>query len=84
MSAEAGEHVYVAFNAYWDALNFELPWLPSDQRWHRFVDTSLASPEDICELQQSPPIVSPTYTLEGRSSLILVALPVQGSRHRLH
>lgn len=81
---EAGEHVYVAFNAYWEALNFELPWLPSDQRWHRFVDTSLASPEDICELQQSPPVVSPTYTLEGRSSLILVALPVQGSRHRLH
>ncbi|MCX8023810.1 MAG: hypothetical protein N3A60_01250, partial [Thermanaerothrix sp.] len=78
---EAGEHVYVAFNAYSEALTFELPWLPSEQRWHRFVDTSLTSPEDICELYQSPPVLSSTYTLEGRSSLILVALPERKRGH---
>ncbi|WP_299024429.1 glycogen debranching protein GlgX [uncultured Thermanaerothrix sp.] len=72
---EAGEHVYVAFNAYWEVLTFELPWLSAGQRWHRLVDTSLLSPDDISELNQAPPILSSTYTLEGRSSLVLVALP---------
>lgn len=71
--AEAGEHVYVAFNAYWEPLTFELPLLPSGQCWYRLVDTSLPNPEDIYDLRQAPSIKGDTYTLAARSSLILVA-----------
>ncbi len=40
-----GEHVYLIANAHWESHDFELPVL-GRRIWHRFVDTSLASPDD--------------------------------------
>jgi isoamylase len=36
-------------NAYWETLDFELPGPREGQAgaWRRWIDTSLASPEDI-------------------------------------
>ncbi|WP_206680684.1 glycogen debranching protein GlgX [Hymenobacter polaris] len=66
--------LYIAFNMYWDALDFELPGLPEDQDWHVFANTALAAPDDVhapgTELHldnQSSFLVGP------RSVVILVA-----------
>ena len=41
--------LHVMFNAYWEALDFELPLAPGTALagWQRWIDTSLKSPEDI-------------------------------------
>lgn len=39
--------IYIIANAFWEALEFELPSLNHGVRWHRFVDTWLAPPNDI-------------------------------------
>jgi len=71
---EAGEHVYVAFNAYKEPLTFELPILPGNSMWHCLVDTSLPSPQDIRDFAAMPPIPEEHYLVAERSAVILVAL----------
>ncbi len=68
-----GEHLYVVMNAYWKALDFELPKLPAGKNWRRLIDTSLPSPEDICEAPVPLPVDSTLYRLMPRSTLVLVA-----------
>jgi glycogen operon protein len=34
---------------YYQPITFGLPVLPKALQWHRFADTSLPSPDDICE-----------------------------------
>ena len=43
-------------NSYWESLDFELPKLPdsSEDRWRRWIDTSLDSPGDILEWEAAP------------------------------
>jgi isoamylase len=64
---------YLMTNAYWNALNFELP--PTDDRgedpWHRWIDTALQSPLDIVEWQTAPAISGDKYRVEGRSVVML-------------
>ena len=46
----------VIFNAYWEALDFELPPLGDEAgSWRRIVDTSLDAPDDIV-LNRGPPV----------------------------
>lgn len=65
----------VILNAYWEALDFELPPLDSDRngRWRRIVDTYLESPEDFSEMETAPVVEASTYTVEPRSIVILAA-----------
>ena len=44
------------FNAYWEALDFELPLAPGAAvaGWQRWIDTSLESPEDILDAAAAP------------------------------
>ncbi len=42
-----GVRVYLILNAYWESLTFELPSADNGGSWRRWIDTSLASPEDI-------------------------------------
>jgi isoamylase len=66
--------IYTALNTYWDALPFELPAPPQGQKWHVFVNTSMASPEDICEPGNEIELVDQGWiTVGGRSSVVLVA-----------
>ncbi len=39
--------IYLAANAYWDNLTFELPSLSHGRKWCRFIDTWLPLPNDI-------------------------------------
>ena len=39
---------HLIFNAFWDAIDFELPSIPGGfQSWQRIIDTDRESPEDI-------------------------------------
>jgi isoamylase len=66
---------YVAINAYWTTLEFELPTSVTDKEgeWTRIVDTSLQSPHDIVDQSQSQVIVGRTYIVSPRSIVILWA-----------
>jgi isoamylase len=72
INSVCGEHLYVMLNAYWEALDFELPDLQPGRIWRRLLDTSLPSPEDICE----PPVALRGEMLRcqvaPRSTVILV------------
>lgn len=66
--------IYTAFNTYWDALPFELPASPSGQKWHIFVNTSMPSPQDICEPGSEIELDKQNEIMVGgRSAIVLVA-----------
>jgi glycogen operon protein len=60
---------YLIANAYWKALEFELP---TGVRWKRFVDTYLEPPEDLVPEDQAPFVVGSTYKVGPRSVVILI------------
>jgi glycogen operon protein len=62
-------------NAYWQPLKFSLPSpkkLPGGI-WHRWIDTSVASPEDILPWDCVLPVEHQSYLLPPRSLVVLVA-----------
>ena len=66
--------MYLIANSYWDSLSFELPGTRSGREWHRAMDTSLVSPEDILpigkeEILQNQKI----YTVGERSVVLLIS-----------
>jgi glycogen operon protein len=71
--ATGAENLHFILNAYWEALQFELPALPGTQHWHRAVDTALPSPDDYCEPGKERLISTMTYVAQPRSSVILIA-----------
>ncbi len=42
------------------------------RRWRRWLDTALASPDDIFAWENAPAVPGPTYIVEPRSTVILV------------
>jgi len=65
---------HVILNAYWEPLEFELPPPSEDgETWRRWIDTSLASPDDIVEWQAAPVVTERTYRAEPRSVIVLFA-----------
>ena len=64
---------HAMLNAFWEPLSFELP--PPDpegrQPWQRWIDTSLASPDDICGWDTAPVIADATFRVEPRSIVFL-------------
>lgn len=70
---QAGEHIHVILNSYWQPLTFELPplLLPS-QKWYRILDTFVPSPEDFSDLATASPVNSQEYLVESRSSVVLM------------
>jgi glycogen operon protein len=75
-SSTDGGHdcVYLAANSYWEPLTVELPALPDGAVWHRFADTSLASPQDAAEPGQEPPLADQfSIRVAERSAVALVA-----------
>ena len=66
---------HVILNAYWEALEFELPRAGGDKResWHRWIDTTLDSPQDIVEWGTAPTVPGGTYRTGPRSVVVLFA-----------
>lgn len=57
-------------------------------RWHRWIDTALASPDDIVDREEAPALAEEACTLQPRPLVVLVvrlsAPPVAGGAHRDH
>jgi isoamylase len=60
--------VHLIFNAYREALDFELP---RDGAWHRWIDTVLESPNDIVPWSSAPLVSGPTYRAQPYSVVVL-------------
>jgi glycogen operon protein len=41
-------------NGYWEPLSFEFSPTEQGAGWRRWLDTSLSSPDDICEMDEAP------------------------------
>jgi glycogen operon protein len=67
--------IHVMLNMYWDALDFELPAV-AGRRWLRAVDTALAPPLDIADPGAEAPLSGATYTVQGRSVVVLIGRAV--------
>ena len=66
---------HVMVNAWRGSLRFELPSLnpASGSRWHRWIDTSLNSPDDIVTLDEAPAVEGGTYEVKPHSFVTMVA-----------
>jgi isoamylase len=66
--------LHFILNAYWEALEFELPALGEAQEsWRRCVDTSLNPPDDICRWAVAQRLQGPTCLVQARSVVLLGA-----------
>ena len=65
---------HIIFNAYWEALEFELPILScGTDNWWRWIDTALDPPHDICEWNTEEPVLATKYKAAPRSVVVLLA-----------
>jgi isoamylase len=64
--------LHVIMNAYWEPLTFELPRAVSGEPWRRWIDTSLASPDDIVPWATAPAVADASeYPAASRSVAVL-------------
>ena len=66
------DELYVALNAGEKALPFELPSAGNGRAWHRFLDTSLDPPDEICEPGDELPLAGGVYLVGPRSVVVVV------------
>ena len=66
-------HFHIVFNAYREALEFELPPSSADAQsaWRRIIDTYRESPEDICSMPKAPAVDSQNYLVQPHSVVVL-------------
>jgi glycogen operon protein len=66
--------LHFILNAYWEAMEFELPaGTANGSVWRRWIDTALEMPQDIVEWNTAPPIQGSSYRVEARSVAVLVS-----------
>jgi isoamylase len=72
---ESGLSLNLMINSYWEPLEFELPPMQPDepQGWHRWLDTSLPSPNDIVPWSGAAPVTGSTYLVQARSVVGLIS-----------
>ena len=69
-----GVLLHIILNAYWEALDFELPILRNGtEQWRRWIDTALDPPHEICEWNKALPVPGGTYRAGARSVVVLIA-----------
>lgn len=67
------QFIYVACNMYYQPLNFGLPVLPKGMSWHRFADTTMPAPDDVCGIGGEVLLpVQKSYTVGEWSVVILI------------
>jgi isoamylase len=66
---------HLILNAYWEPLEFELPPVGNGRAnpWRRWIDTGLASPNEIMEWQMAPETEGFSYRSKARSVVVLFA-----------
>jgi glycogen operon protein len=63
--------IHVMANAWWRELDFVLPPTTAGRRWHRVVDTSLATPQDIETGPGAPEAPRGRYRVSWHSVVVL-------------
>jgi isoamylase len=65
--------LHLILNAYWEALDFQLPpaHSGSSSGWRRWIDTARETPEDIVPRDQAPAVEGTAYRAEARSVVVL-------------
>lgn len=73
--------VHLIVNAFWGALEFELPDTGDGfgGGWRRLIDTSLPSPDDIHDWGSAPLVHGSTYPVQSRSVVALFAAVSESS-----
>ncbi len=66
--------IYIAFNAGFQPAHIHLPDPPKGKKWYRVADTSLKSPQDVCDSPKSQPPLKRIYDLPEYSAMIAKAL----------
>jgi isoamylase len=66
---------HLILNAYWEALDFELPRVDktSENPWRRWIDTALDSPHDILQWETAESVPGYVYRVQARSVVMLFA-----------
>jgi isoamylase len=66
--------LHIILNAYWEALDFEMPALDRpEESWRRCVDTSLDPPNDICGWPDARSLKGAKCRVQPRSVVVLLA-----------
>jgi isoamylase len=66
--------LHLIINAYWEALEFEIPALQrAPDSWRRCVDTYLDPPDDVRSWADAPPLQGSACRVEPRSVVLLLA-----------
>jgi isoamylase len=74
LGSNGDDPIFLFVNAHWERNPFELPRPGPGRRWRRFVDTTLAPPEDAAEPGAEAGLPSGrTYVAGPRSVVVLVA-----------
>jgi glycogen operon protein len=68
-----GFRLHIIWNAWREALDFELPPPEGGMPWRRWIDTMLPPPGDIVEWRSAPPVSGAMYTAGPRSVVVLAA-----------
>ena len=63
--------IHLIVNAYWKALDFELP--ECHPPWRHWINTALNAPQDIVHWEAALPVASPAVRAEPRSVMVLFA-----------
>jgi len=67
-----GLHLHLILNAYWEALDFELPPVATGDPWRRWIDTSRESPDDIVTWQSAAPVENPRAYHVGPQTVVVL------------
>jgi isoamylase len=71
---EPDRDFYMAFTSWHEPLPFIVPPSPGNKAWRRVIDTGLASPDDIVELDTGPHVpAEEAYVLAPYSLVVLIA-----------
>ena len=82
--AEEGIAVYLAMNAYWEPLLFELPRAGGGGAgpWRRWIDTAREQPEEIARWEAAPPWLEHGYQVAEHSVAALFRTIPRGEAPR--
>lgn len=73
-SAKKGyPEIYLIANAHWENASFQLPIL-NQQKWYRFIDTSLPDDLAIMDDDKLQIIDDQHYLVEGRTVVVLITI----------
>ena len=75
--------LHLIANAYWEALEFELPQLRRPgMSWRRWINTGLDSPQDIVHWEAASPHPSYVVRVESRSVIVFFTEVLSGAAAR--